>query len=139
MIIDQPEFNMPEDGEHTATFASYEDLGEMADPYNPGKMKRRLKVVWELEDGAEQWDWMTASLHTQATLYEVASVLLGHNPPKRMDLDDLVGLSCRIIIKHYEGQDGKTKSKVESYLPATNPRARQPAAASPITDQDIPF
>lgn len=136
MIIDQPQTQMPSDGEHLATLSEYEDLGEMPDPYNQGKTKRRLKLVWQLEDGAEQWDWVTASLHSQSTLYEIASVLMGQAPPKRLDLDNLIGMRCRIIIKHYQGQDGKTKSKVENYLPAPNGK---PVVAGPITDDDVPF
>lgn len=148
MIIEAPEsqYGLPESGEYTVKLASYENLGEQPDPYNPGKMKKRLKLVWALpdnfggfsEDGPTQWDWVTASIHPQATLYEIATYLLGQTPPKKFDLDILIGRSCRVVIQQSKGEDGKARSRVVNYLPLMNPNP-QPAPASPITDNDLPF
>lgn len=140
MIIEAPEsqFTIPESGEYTVSLASYEDLGEQPDTFNPGKMKRRLKLVWQFADGSTQWDWVTASIHPQATLYQIATYLLGENPPKKLNLDHLIGKRCRIITKQSKSEDGKTRSSVDTYLPATNARS-QPVPPGPITDDDVPF
>jgi hypothetical protein len=45
-------------------------------------------------------------------LYEHATMLLGHNPPDELELNDLVGCQAMITIEHKPGKAGKMRSYI---------------------------
>lgn len=105
-------FKLPDQGTHTATLTSFEDLGHRDDPFNPGETKHEIRLSFELEDGSEQRGWYRVSLHPKAKLYEVVTALLGRNPPDTLEMDDLLGLVCELEIEHYVNPQGMTRSKI---------------------------
>jgi len=157
MIVEQNDYGMAETGEYLATLESYEDLGERPDPFNPGELKHQLKLVWKLEGAGEQWDWVNVSLFAGSAkfgpskLYEIASLLLKSSPPKKLDLDRLIGKSLTVSVKRTTGEDGKSKSKIDGYFIHSAEKIRQmserlnkepaPLAVNqgPMDEDDIPF
>jgi hypothetical protein len=155
MIVEQNEYGMAEAGEYEATLESYEDLGERPDPFNPGELKHQIKLVWKLANAGEQWDWANVSLFAGSAkfppskLYEIASLLLRSNPPKRLNLDDLIGKSLCVSIKRDTDREGKSRAKIDGYFIHSAEKIRQmseriskqPMAVNqgPITEDDIPF
>jgi hypothetical protein len=121
MIVEQNDYGMAEQGEYLATLASYEDLGKRPDPFNPGETKHQIKLVWKLADAGEQWDWVSVSLFPGSTefeaskLYKIAALLLKTDPPKKLDLDTLIGKSCMVSIKRSTDQNGRDRAKIAGY------------------------
>jgi hypothetical protein len=149
MIIEQNDYSMADTGEYQATLVDYEDLGDRDDPFNPGETKHQIKLVWKLEGKGEQWDWVNASLFPGSArfgpskLYEIASLLLRANPPKKLDLDTLKGKSLVVSIKRTE-ENGKTRTKIDGYYAHSEKQMRAMAehfSQNPlqITEADLPF
>lgn len=120
MKIKKPDskFVLIAEGEHLAKLTDYEDQGEQEDRYNPGETTHRVQLIWQVKGGSKQFQWVKVSLHPMSRLYEIATALLGENPPDELEMDDLVNKTAYITIEHYKGEDGRMKSKVTDIRPA---------------------
>jgi hypothetical protein len=134
MRLTQPENGiLPPEGDHLATLTEIEDLGEQPNPFDDGKMRHRLNMIFDV-DGRSQYYYVTASLHPQATLYSAAQALLGISQiPKSMDTDELIGLQCMVTIEWYDGEKGKRSKitkmwKYERRTPQTAAKPPEPKA-----------
>ena len=61
---------------------------------------------------------------------------------QEFNTDDLVGCSCRIVVEHQERNDGSTRAKVASVVPAdpgSKSLPQQIVAENDDEDDDIPF
>jgi hypothetical protein len=105
-------FQLPEPGDHTATLKSYEDLGFQPDIFNSGKEKHQVKLTFELEGGLKQVMWVNATLHPMSKFYGIAAALLGENPPKALEMEELIGLTCTVTIERYKNNKGQDRSKI---------------------------
>jgi hypothetical protein len=54
----------------------------------------------------------------KSRIYELAHLLLGEEPPRKMNLGDLIGKRCQVIITHNEKDSGDIWERVESVLKA---------------------
>jgi hypothetical protein len=81
--------------------------------------KHRMKLVWKLDDdGAELWQWVTASLHPASNFYKVAESLLLTPPPNELDVEDLFGKRCWVTVQYRTSQDtGKKYANVVNCRP----------------------
>ena len=153
--IKKPEdkFVLPAEGEYSGKLVEYEDQGEQDDKFNPGETTHRVQLVWQLKGGAKQYQWVKVSLHPMSRLYEIATALLGSNPPDELDMDDLVDKSAYLTIAHYQGNDGRTKSKITDIrpikfkgrtlpkpAPKPEPEPEEAEEAQPQeVEEDVPF
>src|SRR5262245_33665957 len=125
LTVNENKFQLPPEGLFVATLSRIDDEGPTPDPFNPGKERHRVKLIWtiNLPDGTttDLWDWFSASLHTKARLYKAVKALIGKTPRAGgiVELDTLVGRSCRIQVEHYESKNGP-RAKVATYLAASN-------------------
>lgn len=148
MIIRKPEsgFALPNEGEHVAKLIEFEDLGEQEDKYNPGQQTHRMQLIWQLEDGGKQFQWVKVSLHPSSTFYEIATALLQDNPPDEVEVESLIGKFAILELKQVQGQDGRSRSKVAGIRPTKFKGRNLPVPPPPqsksqlvITDEDVPF
>lgn len=147
----QESFVLPEEGEHLATFVRYEDLGMQPNAFKPGEEIHKVRLIWRLKGGVEQFQKVNVTMHPQSNLYEIVTALLGDNPPAEPELDDLIGKNAYITIEHQEDrkQKGKMWANIVDIRPVSfkgrklpGPAAAAVSAATSkleITDDDIPF
>lgn len=130
-------FVIPAQGEHIAKLVEYEDLGEQEDRYNPGEEVHRMQLVWQLKGGSRQYQWVKVSLHPMSRFYEIVTALLGDTPPAEVEVEDLIGKSAIITIKHYEGQDGRQRSKVVDIRPTRFKGKTMPAPPAEVASKEV--
>ena len=58
---------------------------------------------------------------------------------QEFNTDDLVGCSCRIVVEHQERNDGSTRAKVASVVPADPGSKSVTQQLTEEEDDDIPF
>ena len=95
----------------------YEDEGLKDDPFNPGQQKQRIKLIYELEGGSRQYQWLNASAHPSSKLYEVATSLLNALPGDEIEVDDLVGKRCWVTIAYRTTAEGKKFANIVETRP----------------------
>ena len=106
------------------------------------------KLRWTF-DVTDQGPWQGRSVngdttqvftaHPNCKAYNWASAILGRSPEpgEEFDTDDLVGMSCRILIGHRTDKQGRTWMKVKEVM---GPRSGATAAPAPTTPPDeAPF
>jgi hypothetical protein len=139
------EFILPAEGEHVAKLAEFEDQGEQPDKFNPGQTSHRMQLIWQLKGGGRQYQWVKVSLHPMSRFYEIATALLQDNPPGELEVEDLIGKSAIITIKHYSGDDGRKKSKVVDIRPSRFKSRTLPPPRTQLEEEerevqeDVPF
>jgi len=75
----------------------------------------------------------TSSLNSQSALRPIVEALLNGAPiPQRLDLNDLLGLPCQLVVTLKAGKDGRQWARISAVLPpvaqTSAPAAPQPAA-----------
>lgn len=78
---------------------------------------------------------VTKSLNSQSALRPICAAFLNGAPiPPRLDLNNLLGLPCRLVIVHKTGKDGRAWARIESVLPPLVPVS----TASPSFAPSVP-
>jgi hypothetical protein len=110
-------FVLPEEGEHKAELIEVEDLGMVDDYFNPGEKKHRMKLVYQLEGGSKQFQWLNVSLHPNSTFYQMATALLNAFPGEEIETEKLIGKRCWLILKHRKNEAGKMVADIKDARP----------------------
>lgn len=76
----------------------------------------------------------TLSLNPKSKLYGVIAELAGGAPGEEYDLEDLVGLRCRVLVSHYESDSGDVWENIDK-VKAIGRQLAKPE----ISDEDVPF
>lgn len=123
------DFEKPADGIYEATFSGWEEP-EPHPAFGPG-----VKLIWQLPDGNDKWQFCSQKLSPKATLRIVVQALGAVvSPGKSYELDDLlnplVGSKAQILIK--TGEDGR--QKVTDILPAKGGQKAAPAPSDDVGD-----
>jgi hypothetical protein len=125
---DARDFTPAPEGPHQAVCCDVLDLGEVDDTFNPGKKKQVVRLVWQLNDLAEDGGRFTVSkryrrsLNTKSTLYADLTSWRGRPfTPAEMagfDLETVIGVNCLLNVAHKKSTDGtKTFANVVSVMP----------------------
>jgi hypothetical protein len=163
------EFELPPEGVHRGRLTEIKDL-EPTVNLN-GEEKERVRFIWTLlhqrtssGDTMKVYQTFNVSLHPQSYLSQAIRDITGEEPGDHFDLDGLLGCECDLVLKHNEGNDGRTYCNVRTILrlptaaeaaeekrvAAVTEKVKQaaaqpqgavtvPAEADTISDEDIPF
>jgi hypothetical protein len=138
-------------GNWPAVLVAMIDLGSHDDRFNPGKHKRQVYLVWEVEteeEGGEvkrfvMGERYTASLNEKANLRKVVGALRGKplGDDEDMDVTDLLGRGCMVEVIHQQSGE-----KVYANVGTVSSLPRKMAAPAPehepfsweLTDEEPP-
>ena len=82
---------------------------------------------------------VTASLSSKSRLTEIVTALLNGAPvPAQLDLNELVGRRCQLLITQKPGKDGRLYSRVQSIMPPAQSQV-QTAPPSVSAPAAVPF
>jgi hypothetical protein len=127
------DFRLPPEELLVATLHQFDDLGVQPDPFNPGKTRHQVHLIWDIQlpDGTltPQHVWVRATLHSKATLRKIVKALNGGvDVQGEVVIDSFIGCKCRVEIEHYDSK-GQKRSRIVRYLPLKS--AGAPAKVTP--------
>lgn len=102
------------------------------------QLELQLHAVSGEQQGGQIRDWIIVTAQSAG---RVKQVLLALGVPAdgkvKLEASDLIGKRCHIIVRNEPGQDGKDRSRVKAYLPASG---RSDAAGNGKSDDAaLPF
>jgi len=134
IIVTEKIFELPDEGVHNVVISEVVDLGLVDTKFGT---KDRVRIVFDVTD-QKATDGETIKVYVTANkVLSPKSTLgillndLGVAVTGEFDLEDLVGLKSQAIIKHNQGDNGKTYANIVSFL-----KAKKKFQAE---DSDIPF
>jgi len=117
-----------DEGLHNATVKEITSPVLEDDRYNPGKQKRKVTFVYEVDKQAPSGDLMTIrrkytfSTNPKSNMRpDVESLIarkLTAEEEKSFDIRELVGRACKVLVKHTPRDDGGVWSNVAQVLTA---------------------
>lgn len=120
VIVQEKQYEMPEDGQYTAIVADVVDLGICTGQYGPKHRVQILFILDALNSEGENFKvsiFANASLHEKATLRKTVKAILRRDVSGTFDLDELIGTTVGVVTEQNES-DGKTFCNISAIIPA---------------------
>ena len=121
------DFTPAPEGLHQAVCVDVVDLGMQDNPFQPGQKRRRVRIVWQINELMENGDRFTASriftnsLNEQGALRPFLEAWRGRRfTPEELrgfDLEKLIGANCQLQVIHKPRQEGGVFANVQTALP----------------------
>ena len=122
------EFVPVEEGLHDATVVEVMPPQLEDDRYNPGKQKKRVVVIYGIDQKAPNGEDMTIrrkytfSLNPKSNLRPDVEALIGRklkaNEESSFDIRKCIGRACKILVKHTAREEGGNWANVTSVVSA---------------------
>ena len=132
LVIKDKVFEQMSEGLHNVKITKVEDLGQQETQFGT---KDRAAIYFTASDQKDKEGkavdcrmTVTKSLHSKSALGKLLATLK-IPAGAEFDLNDIVGVSCQVVIQHKES-DGKTYANIASVIP------KKTAAT---TDDSVPF
>src|ERR1700689_2394083 len=128
IVVSEKIYELPDEGVHNVVISEVTDLGIVDTKFGA---KDRVRVVFDITD-QKGTDGETIKVYVSANkVLSPKSTLgillndLGVVVSGEFDLEDLVGLKSQAIIKHNQGDNGKTYANIVSFLKSKNTKKFQ--------------
>lgn len=104
-------------GMYGAAIADIEEAFEVETPWGE---KDQLIVSFELDAPGGPFTLRkryNRSIHEKSGFYKLVASVTGKPPSNEFDIDNLVGVDCRLVVTHAKDDNGNTWARIESVLP----------------------
>jgi hypothetical protein len=116
------------EGTHQGVCVDVIDLGLLPDTFNPGKVKHKVNIVWQIDESRDDgkrhqlYKRYTLSLNEKATLRKDLESWRGRvftlDEEMGFDVEKLMGANCLLNVQHKKSVDGtRTYANVIAVMP----------------------
>ena len=157
-VVRKKQYARASEGIHPGRMVKSNDLGIVE---YKGERKPRGNFDWIVLDESDElgapihvFESFNLTIENKSRLLKILTEILGKPPDEEIDLEDLEGTECDLLIRHNE-RDGKVYANIENHIPYRSKAEKAKAAGArtktvitrnqpeedptEITDADIPF
>jgi hypothetical protein len=129
-VVKKQGFELPGTGLSIGTLSCVEDLGLVASKNVSWKPREKVRLTFALDQKNQSGQPITLRVDLTKSLWEKSNltkyidalcgsdgVAKGIPEGETVELTQLIGRSCQLLIKHHTGSDGRVWANVESVLP----------------------